>query len=501
MQNVKKYKDEKIVIGYNDKLPPEDIAEGRCEDALNVFLDQGKIIERNGYSLTGNDTNQAFAIRGLGKLESGNTKHVLKVNNDTSGTFGYIFKWTGSGNWSWISTHTVTPSVDVEMEQASAKTYIVDGTSTVYSWDGTTLAIVAAFPICKYIRWFHNYMFAAGNPTHPNRLYISNLADPETWGGTSYIDINADDGDFITRLDTFNDQLIIFKVNRIWSFSGWDETTFSIVGVNEQLSGYGLIAPRCCVNTGNDLIFLSFAGDIPHFRSLQKTQFAQTVYGGIISDDIQTTMQGLSITQLTKAAAVYDGKIARFFVPNGSSTTNNLMLAYDVITTGWTRHTGINASVAVVAGATGRPVTYFGEAQGFSRVYQFDSSTTDNGTIISSQFISRAFQSDDFRKSKFKYLYVEGETTGNISEGVSLSIDHSSFMALASFNLFGGGLAFPYTFPFSFGALGSIRKRYNLAVNPAYTIQVKLTKADILARSIIRTYEFWGYPRALRSIS
>jgi hypothetical protein len=501
MQNLNEYADSVFPLGFNDKFPPEELPKGYCVTAQNCFLEERKIIERTGYSLAGNDTNENSAILGLGYLEVGAIKHIIRVANDSSGTFGYIRYWAGSGDWVWISTATLTASVPVELETANGAAYLTNGTDSVYKWDGTTLSAVAAFPRAFFIKWFHNYMFAFKTTANKSRLYFSNLGDPDTWGASDFIDLEPNDGDEGTGMAVLGDELILAKNNVLKSFSGWTLDSFTVADVNEKLNNYGTPSHRSFVNIGNDLLFLSYAGDIPHFRSLKRTQFAENIYGGIISDDIEGTMNGLSKAELDKACGVYDGKRVRYFVPNASSTTNDLGLFYDVTSKGWTKHTGINASCALIAPVTGTPVIYFGEARSESLVYQFDSSNSDNGSSIDFQFETRRFLSDRFRKTKFKYLYVEAETIGNVDVNIFTSIDGFDYDSQGVINLQSTSSTFPITFDSRMGSNSLVRKRYELGYPPRFTIQLKFTKNDILARATIRDYVFRGYPRNLRDIS
>jgi len=499
MQNLITIKEPSWPVGYNDKLKPEELPEGRCALVKNCFLEKHKIIEATGCSLIANDTGENKPILGLGILEtSTGVKHLLKANNTSDDANSNVFYWTGSGNWTKLTGINFTAGANFEFEQAANKTYIVNGTDTPASWDGTTLSAVSAFPVTKYIKWFHNYMFAIGNPTNPARLYFSNVGAPETWGATDYIDINPNDGDTVTGLAVLKDELIISKQKRLWAFTGWTSNSFTVKDINERLAGYGSVSHRSFVNVGNDLLFLSYAGDIPHFRSLMVTQYAVSIYGGIISDDIEGTMSGLSMGQLAKTVGFYDGRRVWFFVPNGSSTYNDLVLVYDVITKGWTQQTGKYASCVVSSAVSGSPVTYFGDSRSKSRVYKLDSSNSNDGDSIPFEFKSRLFQPDMKRKIKWKYLKMVGEAIGNVNVGVETSPTGYTYDSQGNFNLKVTS-GFPITFPSAFGTPLDVRKTFNLAYPPQYMMQLRLTKNDTATRAVIKDYQFLGYPKPIRS--
>lgn len=77
-------------------------------------------------------------------------------------------------------------------------------------------------PKAQIVKVLNNFAFlacdlsAAGNMS---RVYYSNVADPETWGATNYLDFRKNDGDIITALEAIGSDLIIFKTNSMGRLS------------------------------------------------------------------------------------------------------------------------------------------------------------------------------------------------------------------------------------------------------------------------------------------
>jgi hypothetical protein len=330
-----------------------------------------------------------------------------------------------------------------------------------------------------------------------SRVYISNRDDPETFGVSSFIDISPSDGDYFTGAGTIKDELIIGKRYRTFSFQGWTEASFNINQVNEKLGSYGSTSDMSFTNTGNDLLFMSFGGDIPHIRSIAKTKTADTMYGGLISNWQEGTMKGLSKAQLDKAAAVFDGKYAWFFIPDGSSTYNNLCLCYNTVTTGITKMTGIYAARGVISSVSGTAKTYFADSRD-SKVYVMDGSYSDNGNPIEYRFISKRYQPDFKHLYKFKYLYLQylQNSVGNLL--VRTSIDNFAPDLQETVSLNPALTAFTYVFPFGFGSTNQMTRRVNLPYQPASNIQLDLYKNDTNAPASVNKYTFLGYPKSLR---
>lgn len=424
-------------IGYNDRLPPEQLKKGYLADCLNGLCKTGEIVKRGGYTIIGDDLG-ANACQGLKGVEFANgTKEILGVFN------GLIYKWTGSGNWSALTgTYTLSATADVDIVMANNNVYFFDGTNTVPKYNGTTMSTVAAIPIGSMAKWFHNQMHVAGISGSPNKLRSSDVGDPETYSGgaSSNLDVNPNDGDLLTGLGTLKDELAIFKRRRIFAATGFGTAALTIDDIGERATDIGSLSYRSIVNIGNALVFISFYGGIPHFRSLNRTEEGVIVDGGIISTDIETTMNGLNKAQLSKPAGVFDGRLVWWAVPNGASTTNNLVLVYDTVSGGWTRHTGIKASVFDVFAVSTTQQIYFGEASGDSKAYRLDTSTSDNGTAINFSITSRRYGgAEPESKKKWKWLYLRPKETGDYDITVDYAIDGFTYNNLGTLNLAGSG--------------------------------------------------------------
>lgn len=429
-------------IGYNDTDPPEQLPPGVLAIAKNCFCGTGEIVKRNGYSLIGNDVGSA-GCQGIKGVEFANgTKEIIAIFN------GIIYKWTGSGNLSAISgSYTLSTTSLIDIVVANNNVYFFDGSNTVPKYNGTTISTVAAIPTGSYARWFHNQLHVSGIIGDANALKSSTIGDPETFtGGTSSdIDVNPNDGDLITGLHELKDELVVFKRNRIWSATGFGTAALTLDDINERLTGFGGLSHFGIINTGNDLLYIGFLGMKPHIRSLKRTQFSTVIDGGVLSEGIETTMNGLNKAQLTKAAGIFDGRYAWFAMPNGSNTTNNIVLTLDTETIGrtrrgWTQHTGINASCFDSFAINTTPQIYFGEASADSKAYVFDTSTSDNGTAIAFQAKSRCYGGDKPEiKKKFKWLWMWAKEVGNYDITIDYAGDGFEFNNLGTLNLAGTG--------------------------------------------------------------
>jgi hypothetical protein len=243
---------------------------------------------------------------------------------------------------------------------------------------------------------------------------------------------------------------------------------------------------------------MSFNGDIPHIRSLKSTQYANTIYGGVLTDPQEGTMKGLSKGQLMKVAGVFDGRKAWFFMPNGSSVYNDLTLVYDTITQGVTKHTGIYAARATSSTISGVLKIYFADSRN-SKVYVFDTSTSDNGQPIEEIFVSRRYQPDFSRYEKWKYFYMQYNRTSTGTLDVSTSVDDYGFDLQETLDLKPPVSVFPFTFPLQFSETTEGDVRIELPYNVHKNIQVKFYKYDTTSPMEVFDTAFYMKPKALRA--
>ena len=497
MQDLKAIRENKFRKGYNDKLKPEMLPQGYAAAAINVLIEDDKIIKRTGYTEQGTDVKKSFAILGCGTMElSDGTKFILRARNkDASNSL--IEGWGGSGAWGTLtsgSSQTVHLKHDFEM--AKDVCYIFNGTDAVLKTDdGTSASAVSAIPKGVDMKWFHNYMFVL---TAAGRLYWSNLNDPETYTADDYIDVNPNDGDTGIGFGVLKDELLTFKRNRVWALTGFGATDFTIDDLGERITGLGAQSKRSIVETGNDCYYLSYLGGVPHFTSVQRTRYAATVAGSIISDDISGTMDDLVKTALDECTGIFDGRRIWWAVTT-SGSANDAVLVYDTLNKAWTKMTGIEASCWCISTLPGSSTLYFGEATAVSKLYKKDSSSTDNGTDISMQYDTRMYQPFPESKCKWKYLYMTAETESQATIDVDYSPDAFTMEDLGTMNTYGTGAVFDDIVLGSskLGATTIQRKRFDTAGGNAYAMQYRFSNSETLDTIKIREYSVLYKPKGL----
>lgn len=436
--------DEKFFVGMNDRLPAHELPNGVFQLLDNVLVADNKLVKRPGNTGSTAIAGSLAMLGGTAFEKANGTKLQIICLNGASNA--QLYESSNGTTFSAIGSANLTKDAQMNFVIASDRLFGFNGTDVV-DYDGTTVTVNrATVPLGKFGFWFHNYLFVAGVSGNPSRLYWSDLGTPTTFTGSNFIDINANDGDSITGIGTLNDELLIFKNNSVWSISGWSGSTFSattIAGQNttSRVYGFGTPSHRSIVPAGKNLYYLSFVGGIPHIRMLERTAFGNILDAGVVSYEIETTMDGLNKSQLSKATGIFDGKYCYWAAPNGASTTNDLVvqLWHDKLyqtsqgpMRSWVKHTsGYTPDTFFLSTISGRAKLYWSDASTTGKVFLVDSSLyTDNGTAVVAEIRSRDYMGDPTKKTKWRYVPVKYDTGSAGTLVVNARIEQADAFAL-----------------------------------------------------------------------
>lgn len=478
--------------GMNNRERPESLPEGYVVKALNCFLSNNEIEKGPGTTLA---TDYVGLEKGnLGAIST--SSEIYFSSNNSGGTSANIYRWTGSGSATSIAS--MTADKYIEFVDTGNAVYAFNGTDTPLKLVGATVTTATGIPAGSFAVWTNNRLYVAGVSSYPNRFYYSDANDPDTFGGSSYIDIDPTLRSNILGLNEINGVVAIGKKDNILTFSGFTEDDFTVKSVTDEMPNFGVTSHRSMVNIGDDLLFMSFVGGTPHIRSINRTAFGDLSDGGIVSHSIEETMKGLNKDRLDIVAGGFDGRYAWWAVPNGISTTNNLLICYDVVEKEWTIHDDIEASVFFRSDISGQDRFYYGDYNE-AKLYYFDFDKADrNGEDLTMEVESRVLRPTGGRKNKFKYLYLTtgSDTTGDLD--IYGSPDGYTYELQGTRTPQVSDSSFPLTFPAGLGeSTDQTEPRINLALKQAFTIQYKFTETST-QKVIIKEWHTYYYTRGLR---
>jgi hypothetical protein len=483
--------------GMNDA---DEIDQLRDEEAVliqNAYVSSiGALEKRAGMTAVGDDTGST-AITGLtGWREDDGTKWILS-------TTGTNLRYLNSTTWDTMDSGFTT-GLDTEYVIANNKMYIFNGTDNTHSWDGASVVLNSGLvdlgsttvPKAKYGMWWKNYMFMAGESdlngtTYPSRVWFSNIGDADTWTtGTDYFDVGLSDGQEITGIGLLGEYLVVFKRKSIYVLTGSGPADWRLSGTVNNLvnveNSVGCVSHRSIVQIGNDLWFMSDDG----IRSLRRNEEGGSPLTGIVSGNIQGTIDSLNPSALDKICATLYDKRVYYAMPTGSSTYNNIVMVADTRITldkpynpfPWTKYTGWQPAVFAVHRPSSQLTLYFGNGSADSKVFIGETGSTDVaavGTLANSGKIDFDYRSKmiDLRQPEmdktFRFMKVGVQSGGDYDVTVYTSVDGQVYTNRGVINLSSGDLWNTGVWDTAtWGYQGEIKKKFS-TIRASEQIQVR----------------------------
>lgn len=398
--------------GMNIHTSPLIIKDTEAELILNYKLTKlGCLTRRQGFStflnqpvsgktiqglLGGTNPNNLATFNYMGILNAGNTNRVTYYNN--AGT------WTATDDSSQFTTYTkmrFIPFMQYVFRVNGSNTPVsfslaAQGTATTTNLtDTATSSPIAILPTTGAV--FQARLYLNHNADgYKSRLYFSSLGRS---GGTiewdtdrQWLDVNVDDGDFITAVENAGNRLLIFKNYALyrWVYGQLEADRIIGVGTSSQDS----------VKTNFDIGITFFAN--------AKGVYA---YSGAAPKLISTRIQPFidAVTDWTTVAAGIDEQHYRLSV--GDITVNgrvytNAEFCYNFLLDAWTVNTlGVRPMVyAQMPGTYPTQRLYFGSTDG--RTYLMNDTTSDNTAKIAAEFISKEYLLNFPNRTNFTWLDV-----------------------------------------------------------------------------------------------
>lgn len=232
-----------FVGGMNTYSGPSSIADNEAVELLNLDVDlDGSLTSRPGVGFFPPQvTTESSHI--LGTYRS--TADVVYIIYAFE-TSGYAYN-TSAGTWTSLGANVYTACV-----QYNDKLYLVQKPSGVtqggQSWTpaGGVVAVASmprGYSACVYKERMFISASRTADESSINRVKFSNPANPDTWTGTDYFDVNAGDGQDITKLYVFDSSIVIFKSDSTYVFAyesapgkGQVQVVSATIGANNAYS-------------------------------------------------------------------------------------------------------------------------------------------------------------------------------------------------------------------------------------------------------------------------
>lgn len=230
-------------------------------------------------------------------------------------------------------------------------------------------------PILSMIETHKDRLFGV-DPLFPSNLLFSKQYRHDQWPILNSIPVGLDDGDKITALVDFFDQLVIFKRNSIYVLSGDDNTNFVLQRAQTD-SRIGAINNRVPAVIGNRVYFLSQRG-IYSFDGL-RIQYESAKIEPFFDVARPFSQRNFNWAFESIACGVnYKNATKNWYllaVPTSSTQKNDFVLILDTLINAWTYADGIEANSLAIMQETNKPRLWSGDVNGY--VWRQDDTDSD----------------------------------------------------------------------------------------------------------------------------
>lgn len=229
------------------------------------------------------------------------------------------FTTTGTPNWNSIAK--ITFFVDAVTGQNV--TAIFDDCYMRYS-DALTM------PSVQYVSDWKNMVLGARSTADPSTFYFSRVSAPDEYSATASFPINEDDGDTLTGMHPYYNQVLITKDNSCHSISG---TVAGTVYPNYNLETilvtleHGGSSHRALVMADKH-IYIWWQGEVHRYNGTGTEKISRQI------DPTLATVNMARLSQIVGARRRALNQI-RWYYPDGASTTNLTALLYDYLNDGF----------------------------------------------------------------------------------------------------------------------------------------------------------------------
>ena len=305
------------------------------------------------------------------------------------------------------------------------------GATIIAIWDDVYLRYSDAqtMPSVQYVTGWKNMVIGARSSADPSNFFYSKVSAPDEYSATSSTPVSEDDGDTITGLHPYYNQVLITKDNSVQSISGtvagtvYPNYNFDLILVSTE---HGGSSHRALVQAGH-YIYIWWRGEI--FR-----------YNGTGTEKISRQVDPtLATTNMARLFAIVGARRRvlnqiKWYYPDGAATTNTSSIVYDYLNEGFlvaTGHIAMNQAEQVFESG----IEYFLTTESTTGIVRRQDSGADYAGVAITARVAMPWVSAG-RPDQLKYwdeVYVPYETnTGNLLVEYRLA-DHPREMAAASF--------------------------------------------------------------------
>lgn len=265
-----------------------------------------------------------------------------------------------------------------------------------------------AAPVAFYVDTVRGYVILARTASFPSRIFYSLAGNSRQWAPNSYIDVNPDDGDWITGLFVYRNELYVSKRGIMYRIPF---TRLDPVLGDQEVAPLpeipGTLSNRSIVVTDSGVYYFAEDG----FRRFDGAQST------MISARVNPTLDGYVASREKYVAGVWvSGRDEIWWSMTASGSTHNRIVVYNTRFDEWYIWTGINAeAIAIVEDTNDIDQILFGTGSASDgTVYTADSTTADNTAAIDAYYQTGWFSPvSGLREFAPSQVYLWAKRSGN----------------------------------------------------------------------------------------
>jgi hypothetical protein len=302
---------------------PNAMEETSSPDTLNTVFDKVQSVgSRKGYTklLT---TSLTDFIGGMYSLYQSSGAKQLVYASDAN-----LYKYNNAGGSTQLTgaPATFTPNNQWSFDELLDDVYGGNGVDPLIVYNGTNYSIANAAITPQFLKVRTNRVYCANQ--NSSTLYFSDAGTPSSFPVNNFIQINTNDGQNITGIDSLLDTLVIFKDESVWLLTGeplgaGNLTTIGNLQLKQANSPVGCSAFRTIQHVEQTLFFMHWSG----IYMLQNTSVV------LVSPLLKATFQnGMSSAFLNLSWAVYNSLENKYICgyPSAAAVTPDSAIIYDL---------------------------------------------------------------------------------------------------------------------------------------------------------------------------
>ena len=278
-----------------------------------------------------------------------------------------------------------------------------------------------AAPVAFYVWAFGGYLFMARTSSFPSRLFYSTAGNSREWPPFNFIDVNPDDGDWITGMFVYRGRLYVSKRGTMYEIQG---SVFHPVHGNQQIIQLehvpGTLSNRSIVVTDHGVYYLAEDG----------IRLFDGAASSLVSEKIQGTIDGYVASRIKYVCGAWlQARDEVWFSFTSTGSTHDTILVYNTRFKEWYRFSGIAAeSIAIVEDANDVDQVLFGTgSESDGKLYRADTTSADNAAAIDAYYQTGWFSpASGLREMDPRMLYLWTARSGNWSLTVQTRTDYQS---------------------------------------------------------------------------